>query len=58
MLGTTEQRAVQHVLLRDPHKPAIRLFNVPVDAFEAEEEALQEEEGWGESPAGGAAEEA
>jgi translation initiation factor 3 subunit D len=47
-----DEYVAKFVLLRDPHKPCVRLFNIPVDAFEREAEISDLDEEWGEERAG------
>jgi translation initiation factor 3 subunit D len=35
----------KYVLLKDPNKPTVRLYTVPLDAFEEDEDEVAEEEG-------------
>ncbi len=38
----------KYVLLKDPNKPTMRIYSVPIDAFSGDEDDEDDEEGDGE----------
>lgn len=45
-----EEYIAKFVLMRDPNKAAMRLYNVPTDAFDRPEEGAADDEEWGAAP--------
>lgn len=42
-----EEYIAKFVLMRDPYKPVMRLYNVPIDAFDRPEEDVGDDDQWG-----------